>query len=630
MFALAAIADLGDAGILRRRLSAMLNAWPSVPKDGSKVVDVPHASAGILRWTVVARDRLVAPLWYADRQLMIAGDVRLYNRSELATALTLPPGWQDASDLDLAAQAFLKWGEDAPCHLRGDFAIVAWDERERRLFAARDHLGVRPLYYRRQGDAVLIASDVCMFFPLMERPFDEIDERTILERFTRLPRTHGLTYFRGITQLRPGHRIVFHDRFERASRFWSAPTDGRGPTRSYGDACAEFREIFKTAVHDRLESEYPLVAHSSGGFDSSSIVMMCDEIYRAEPDRPPLLTASALTPGMACDDGFFMNAVAKRVRFDRVVWNALEPEFADIEAPHLGLPGVRRGNGGGPRGEFTLARQRDARVLLSGMCGDTVAFSFGILRDLFRHGRWSPLLDDMRGKPGPVAIKILGKATFGLLPPAAALRWTVAIADRLGKAPEWLGGRLKKLYPPPPEDLEIPSDHWTSHLGCELWARITSPQFAAAVDSAVMKGTLEGVEVRAPFADVRLIEHIFSVPWYDRIPNGDRRRLAREALRNLLPPEFETRTEQGSWTGVWAATARHLFPSARRMMGDGVWQSRPYVDLHNARQMLENAAHAGEKADKLTCILVGEFAVLEAWLRHIFRYDARTEVDHGR
>lgn len=624
MFVFATIANFGEPSDLLPRLGTMLRAWPVAAPDGQATEQTRQAAAGILRWEVNARDRRLAPLWLPERQLLIAGDVRLYNRGEVAAALGLPPTWRDLTDLQLTAEAVARWGEDTPRRLRGDFAFAVWNEQARTLTAARDQMGVRPLYHRREGNVVYLASDVSLLLPLMARPFDTIDDQKILERFIPLPRSHERTYFRGVSMLRPGHTITFTDRTESASRYWSWRGAGDAPaSRSYRDVCVDLDNTFTSAVRDRLESDAPLVAHASGGFDSSAILMICDEIYRAERSRPALVTASALTRGHPSDDSRYMEAVAARTLFERVTWNALDPDLSDIDAPHIAFPGMRRGIGGGPRREFTIARQRGARILLSGTGGDSIMFAFGILRDLLRHGRWTELANEVFRGSFRRVLSRLARASLGVLPPPLALRWARQLFGRSGKAPRWLGPRLRACYPLPLEDLEIVGGLGLSHLSCESWARITSPQFAMAVDSAVVRGTLEGVEVRAPFLDFRLIEQILSVPWPDRVPRGDFRRLGRDAIGHRLPAVFSEREDQGSWSSVWAASARHLFPATRRMLTDGVWLSAPYIEHDCARQMLNATEAAGPRADHNTSILVSEFGVLEAWLRKVFGYDTR-------
>src|SRR5678810_798894 len=132
-------------------------------------------------------------------------------------------------------------------------------------------------------------------------------------------------------------------------------------------------------------------AITSGGVDSSAIVMVADQIYGEDPNRPPLVMASATTLGMPCDDSPYMDAVARRVRFEGVRWNALEPSLADIEDPTTAYPGYRRGMGGGPRRDLDIARERGARVLLHGFFGDGLMYAFGVSRDMFRAGRWGEL-----------------------------------------------------------------------------------------------------------------------------------------------------------------------------------------------------------------------------------------------
>src|SRR4029077_18251904 len=158
MFAFA-FAALGRDEDRLAKVGTMLRAWPSVPSDGDAVVAGPNAAAGILRWAVVKRDRRVEPLWDAKLQSLTVGDVRLYNRDELKSKLGIPSS-EEPTDLELASRSYVRWDREAPCHLIGDFAFVVWDARRKSLCATRDHMGVRPLYYRGGTDGIHVASDV--------------------------------------------------------------------------------------------------------------------------------------------------------------------------------------------------------------------------------------------------------------------------------------------------------------------------------------------------------------------------------------------------------------------------------------------------------------------------------------
>lgn len=577
-----------------------------------------------MRWAVVERDKLVAPIWDAERQLLFVGDVRLYNRVTLSRELDLGGREGDVSEAEIAWRAYLRWGEESPRHLVGDFAFAVWDERKRSLFAARDHLGVRPLYYSVDGRRALIASDVRQLLAVTPEPAANIDAQAILERFSLGRRTRGLTFFRNISELPAGHTATIASGRCSLRRYW-LPSFERGHARASDDH-AEIRTLFRQAVRDRLESSHAIVAHSSGGVDSSAILLTADEIYRDDPHRPPLVMASALTRGMPCDDSRYMDVVARRVRFEGVRWNALEPNLADIEAPVIAFPGQRRGTGGGARRDLQLARERDARVLLHGLFGDGLMYAFGVARDMFRARLWRELHRDVRaGKNLRARVRLLGRSMLGILPPAPALHALNRIENRSWeRAPRWMGPELRARYPMPPEQFDLPEVDWPSHLACELWARMTGPRTGAVVATTVAYGAEDGVEIRLPYLDVRLAQKLLTVPWQARLPRGgDYRRLNREVFGTLLPGEFAERVDQGSWKPVWVLGARRMLPAVEKMLSDGVWLSAPYVDLREARAMLAEIMARGESIEPRKVLLVSRFGVLEAWLRHVFRYDTR-------
>jgi len=620
MFAIALAVSFTDRGSPTDTVSALLDAWPCSAPDGRAIVSSPRAAAGVSRWAVVDRDRRVAPLWDAERELLFVGDVRLYNRRELSRELDLGDAAADASDAELAWRAYLRWGEDAPGYLVGDFAFAVWDERRRSIFAARDHLGVRPLYYMTNDGGAYVASDVHQLLAITPRPSAEINAQTILERFSRGRRTNGLTFFRNISALPGGHVATIARGTGGTRRYW-LPSFAAGRDAGEDDH-AEIRALFRRAVRDRLESDHPIVAHMSGGFDSSAIVMIADQLYGEEPNRPPLVMASAMTPGMPCDDSLYVDVIARRVRFESVRWNALEPNLADLDAPVIAYPGLRRGTGGKARGDLDLARERDGRVLLHGFFGDGLAHAFGVSRDMFRTRAWHALARHVRASGNLRAqAGSLARSMTGLLSPALALRVLQRIENRgWHRAPTWMGPELRARWPPPPEEHELDLVDWPSHLACDLWSRITGPRTGAVIEAITLYGTEEGIEVRLPYLDVRLAEKLLAVPWQARLPHGGHNPLGRETLRSLLPDEFSRRT-RGSWTQVWVLGALRMLPAVGRMLSDRTWLSAPYVDIGEARTMLSRVIAQAESADPEELFLVSGFGVLEAWLREVFRYD---------
>jgi asparagine synthetase B (glutamine-hydrolysing) len=122
MFVFGFAVDARGGEAATRRVRAMMAARGGEP-DGVEVVSSRSAAAGLARWSVSPRDERAAPIWDAERQWLITGDVRLYNRSELLSTLRSDLRDADPSDLELARLAFARWGREVGRRLVGDFAL---------------------------------------------------------------------------------------------------------------------------------------------------------------------------------------------------------------------------------------------------------------------------------------------------------------------------------------------------------------------------------------------------------------------------------------------------------------------------------------------------------------------------
>jgi asparagine synthase (glutamine-hydrolysing) len=599
-----------------------LGAWDGVAPDAVAASRTTHAVAGIATWVVLDSDRTTTPLRHQDGDLLIAGDVRLHNRDELVAALGLAKR-EIENDLEIVLHAFLRWSLDVPTRLVGDFAFAIWSERDRRLFAARDHLGIRPLYHCAVGDVLWVASDVRQLLPQLEERRRAVNPDRVLDRLTHRYRRHGQSYFHDISILRPGHCVTASSTSVVEKRYWYpdvAPSES-----TYDETCEQLHSTFVRAVEDRLQSDRPVVAHLSGGFDSTTIVMAAQLLHERRRGLPDVITASATAPGFECDDFEYAEATRARTTFESFQWSAIgAPLSFEVR---LAAPVLRSGLGGGPLADFELAHRRRAGALLSGFGGDEVKFAGGIFRDAVRHFRLRTLLRDpafRRELKG--SWRAIPRASLGVLPPRTALKLLAWHGTRSKQRPGWLGPALLARWPRGSEHLEIPRSPFHSHVEADLFSRLTRPHLSQLIDSTVLGATNEGVEMRLPYLDVRLVERLLQVPWEQRVPAGDLRRLGRQALQDLLPPELSRRKGQGSWKQVWAENSRAMLPAARQLIEDGKWHSAPYVDRQAARDLLFRVDARGRDGDPDEAIEVVSLAAFEAWLSAIFRYDSGPQV----
>jgi hypothetical protein len=179
----------------------------------------------------------------------------------------------------------------------------------------------------------------------------------------------------------------------------------------------------------------------------------------------------------------------------------------------------------------------------------------------------------------------------------------------------------------PSERADLDGRRWPSHLACGVWARLTGSKLSLVIDAAVNYAMDEGIEARLPYTDVRLIDHILTIPWEQRDPRGHLRRTGRDALGPLLPPVFAGRVSQQSWSDVVTFNSLRAVRAVSHILEAGPWRSAPFVDRNGARQMLDEVRRKGAAAGVELCVLVPELSALEVWLRGLLEYNAAHEVE---
>ncbi|HET6922287.1 MAG TPA: hypothetical protein VFI16_03980, partial [Anaeromyxobacteraceae bacterium] len=185
-------------GAVRRMLSAMPHRSP----DGASVAAAPHAALGLGLRATSARERAAAqPLHDPEAGLWLVADARIDNRDGVARDLGLsaPP----ASDAQLLLHGLARMGAALATRLEGDFCFAAWDERRRVLVAARDAMGLRPLFWRAAGTGLLLASEVDALLATVGKA--EVEPAAVLDFLLRRAGPVSRTFFRGFQRLPPGH-----------------------------------------------------------------------------------------------------------------------------------------------------------------------------------------------------------------------------------------------------------------------------------------------------------------------------------------------------------------------------------------------------------------------------------------
>ncbi|MDB5622525.1 MAG: hypothetical protein JWR39_1088 [Devosia sp.] len=481
----------------------------------------------------------------AEGDLIGLGDIRLDNRAELAQQLGADA--HTDSDIDLVALAYRRWGPDCCTHLIGDFAFALWDEPAQSLFCARDHWGVKPLFYAHCHDSFSFSSEPAAL--VCGRELDDGRIASFIAGFIADP---DATAYARIKRLLPGHWLLFKDQQLVTRRYWSAELS---PDASRPPALA-VQALLREAVRVRLRGSASIGAMLSGGLDSSSIVATAATLAPSGS----LHTFSFDYPGTPkLSERQYVDAVlaAYPLQPSFVPFDDLAPlqgltELADPQADLLFAPGT-----GKMLRLFKTAQGSGTEVLLDGHGGDEViSQGYGRLSELARAGQWHALHRELRGMSG----------TFGDNPHTVFLRYFAAFgpARRLTRKVQGLWAALRPAAPVAREvttyvatDLarrySIIDRHaeWRHALraahadeqSLHLW-NVSSPGVGQAFEALDRASTLAGIELRFPFFDHRLVSYALTLPSSEILCDGWSRSVLRRAMQDILPPKVQWRRDK--------------------------------------------------------------------------------------
>jgi asparagine synthase (glutamine-hydrolysing) len=267
---------------MRRMLSEMIHRGPD---DEGQYLDGPIA-LGMRRLSIIDVAGGHQPLSNEDGTVWVVLNGEIYNFQELRHELEGKGHvFATRSDTEVIVHGYEEWGDDCVSHLNGMFGLAVWDARKHRLLLARDHFGVKPLYFYAERDRLVWASEIkaLLVDPTIPR---EVDRRALdlYLTFRFVPAPH--TMFANIRKLAPGHRLIQDEKSCRIERYFFPPSprpgDGRGEGQNQGHSESEWiailQERLEAAVRRQMISDVPIGALLSGGVDSGAVVAIMSQL----------------------------------------------------------------------------------------------------------------------------------------------------------------------------------------------------------------------------------------------------------------------------------------------------------------------------------------------------------------
>ena len=451
------------------------------------------------------------PMTAAGHTIIYNGE--LYNTEELRTELQkLGHRFLTRCDTEVVLHGFLQWGESCVEKFNGIFAFVVWDGR--RLFLARDRIGVKPLFYKEHNGGLVFGSEIknILAYPGVKA---EIDEDGAAELILLGPgRTPGCGVYRGIHEIEPGCCGWYEEGKLTLRRYWKLRD--REHRESLEETAEQVRFLVLDAVRRQMVSDVPIGTFLSGGLDSSIITAICagfqEKLSTFSVDYEGNDRNFRPTKFQPNSDGSFIRLMQKEFGTDHH-WTVLTPEdLVDaLEDATMArdLPGM--GDVDFSLLAFCRDVSRHVKVALSGECADEIFGGYPWYRD--------PEIRDADGFPWSQNIE----ARAAMLNPA------------IRRGSEYV--RERYLQTCRESDI-LPGTDPTERRMKEMVNLNFRWFMQTLLDRKDRMSMFSSLEVRVPFCDWRIAEYLYAVPWAYKDHQGREKGLLRYAMAGLLPQEI--------------------------------------------------------------------------------------------
>ncbi len=490
------------------------------------------------------------PLKDSGSGITVIADARIDNRLELQKLIQIKNTIKgQIPDSLLILEAYKKWGQECPAHLIGDFAFALWDEQNRQLFCARDHIGARPFYYYQSDKFFAFSSEIKAILTLQDVP-RTINDNRVADCLQLLVGNNTETFYKKIFRLEPATALIVAPTKFSTRRYWDYNHKYTVKRKNNDEYAQEFREIFIEAVRCRLRTLSPVGCTMSGGLDSSSVACAAGRIIKNSllhtfsfnfPDLPESELAKI-------DERKYQQAVLASGDFIHHSING--HEFAPLQDllvhldcydqpffyPHLYLDWQA----------WKIAQENGIRVMLNGLDGDAVvSHGYEHLHHLVYHGKLFQFVKNIKevsqeqGISKQLLMKLYLIHPLFKAPLAYIYHWVKTKTLPLWKVNTLLSGEFavsSGLTRRINERKSLFQSAKKAH-----YQSLTNPLLTDVLELTNNFSSRFQIEVRSPFFDRRVMEFCYALPSEQKLQNGWSRFILRKAMQDVVPKKIVER-----------------------------------------------------------------------------------------
>lgn len=623
MCGIAGIYDRTGQPIDRKLLERMTSSLHHRGPDGHGFFVDRGIGLGHRRLSIIDVQGGAQPISNENGTLQVVFNGEIYNYLELRKELAaLGHLFKTASDTEVILHAYEQWGSGCVSRLNGMFAFVIVNADDNTMFLARDHLGIKPLYYVVIGNLLLFASEIKALLQHRACP-REVDLDSLAELFTFRYVPSPKTLFKGILKLQPGHVMYVGTAGARVERFWSWVPQLR--TRWIEEELIEeYQFLLEDAVRLQLRSDVPLGLFLSSGIDSGVLLAIMSRYssgkvqaftmgFEGGEKTNEVTDARGLADMFGADHHFAMVGPNDYLSYFKCYLKDLEEPVGHEAASAF----------------YFLAKgtSKHVKVALTGQGADEpwagydryIGVKLSTIYNRLPSMVTGPLAELVTRMPG--RFERLKRGVVSLSEPDMLTRFTKVYSFFSSEMKENLftedlkeqsavGYQSKEAIRRLQSDVQH-LDPVTQMLYIDT--RSSLPDDLLMVGDKTSMAT--SLEVRVPFLDYRLVEFIESLPPGLKLNGLTGKYLHKKALKKWLPPKVIYRKKKGfdNPLAEWFRTDMRPFVEEMLLSGDssvGRYFDQGYIGL-----MLERDRKGLEELRRHIHLLVS----FELWHREFIR-----------
>lgn len=507
------------------------------------------------------------------------------------------------SDSEVLIHLYRHYGLECLQFLRGEFAWILYDVGQRKLVAARDGYGIKPLLFRQQGEQLWLASKARAFVPLGWRP--QWDEDSFFYASATQYPPYARTLFGQIQQLPPGHFLTFQDQLLKVQSYWDYPRfQGEEPAEPE----EEFAQLLDECVRLRIPSQ-PVACQLSGGIDSAAVLALAAQASAQ-------VTAFHVSfPGSPLDEREQAQSLAELSQVPLEVLSLTDQDLLEsLQEATLASEGLAIN--AHLSAKYLLLRhisQAGFKVCLTGEGSDEVLLGYPHFRLDLQPSRAQELGESNQASRGIMLSQGPGlslqalQTQLGHRPHFLQAKAALGLRLQSVMKRDFLGAHRERdcyqeLLQGSPLEGRLPVEQ----SAC-LWNRSALAQYILNTlgDGCEMA---HGVEGRLPFLDRHLSEFLARVPVDWKIRRGQEKYLLRQSMRELLPDWLLTKQKHPFMAPPLAGLSSHLREMAASL-------PHPFVDRQRLDQQLDQLDRHPDVEWQPALIWILTSYFLQGWLQ---------------